>query len=58
MMNVHFIRVRDGLVLEKGWTDLVAFAVMQAEESEYRPVTRTQHDTLNLGDDAPPEDEP
>lgn len=52
-MTVHFIRVRAGLVIEKGWTDAAAFAAMQAGSAEYVAVTRAQHDALNLGDPAP-----
>ncbi|MFL5063469.1 MAG: hypothetical protein ACJ8FU_08685 [Xanthobacteraceae bacterium] len=52
-MTVYFIRVRAGLVIEKGWTDDAALAAMQAGSSEYLEVTRAQYDALNLGDPAP-----
>lgn len=53
MTNVHFIRVRDGFVVEKGWTDTAAFAAKQPA-GEYRQVTRQQHDSIKPGDPAPP----
>lgn len=43
-MTVHFFRLRAGLVIEMGWTDDDAFAVMQDASSEYVEVTKAQHD--------------
>ena len=50
--SVFFIRVKDGAVIEKGWTDPAAFAIQNAAE-DYVEITREQHDTINLGDPPP-----
>lgn len=52
-MTQYFIRVRAGLVIERGWTDAAAFASMQEGSAEYRDVTREQYDSTKIGDPAP-----
>jgi hypothetical protein len=49
----YFIRLRDGAVIEKGWTDAAAFEAMQAQSDEYVPLAKEQHDIIMLGDPAP-----
>lgn len=49
----YFVRVQSGVVIEKGQTDAVAFATMQAASAEYVEVTREQHAALSEGDPAP-----
>lgn len=49
----YFIRVRSGVVIEKGNTDPDAFAAMQALSSEYVDLPQEQQKLLNLGDPAP-----
>jgi hypothetical protein len=53
MTRVFFVRVRLGVVVEKGWTDAAAFAAMQVQSAEYTEVTTAQWAALDLGDPAP-----
>lgn len=52
-MKTHFIRVRAGVVIEKGLTDADACAHMREQSSEYREITAEQAATINIGDPAP-----